>query len=179
VPGIREHADRTLAEQMLGLDLALKEAGGKTVLDLGCAEGLIGREFARAGAIDVLGIDSLDTHLDVARQACADCPQMRFLRANLNHYIPAQEKIELFAIVLALGIMHKLNDPDAGLRFAARSCVDLLLYRPPAYAADGIVKSKRFTKYCHAPTVLREEGLHEERRIDGARGEHVEYWRRT
>jgi 2-polyprenyl-3-methyl-5-hydroxy-6-metoxy-1,4-benzoquinol methylase len=63
VPGIREHADRTLAEQMLGLDKAVAECKGKRVLDLGCAEGLIGLEFAKAGAVNVVGIESLQTTL--------------------------------------------------------------------------------------------------------------------
>lgn len=183
VPGIREHADRTLEEQMLGLDLALAEADGKTVLDLGCAEGLIGREFAKAGAVDVLGIESLEDHLAVARLACADAPQVRFERAYLQDWIPAHEPPEVFDIVLALGIIHKIADPAEPLRFACKSCRDLLLFRAPASAWNGNVTAKhsliggaRHT--IHVPTVMADEGFVLERHIPGARGEGVEYWRR-
>ncbi len=183
VPGIREHADRTLAEQMLGLDVAVAEAKGKTVLDLGCAEGLIGREFALAGATDVLGIESLESHLEVARRACADCPQMRFQQAYLQEWIPAHDPPEQFDIVLALGIIHKIPDPGWALRFACRSARKLVLFRAPAKAWNGWVTAKHQTLgekrgTCHVPTVFGEEGFGFERKINGARGEGVEYWRR-
>lgn len=184
VPGIREDADRTFEEQMLGVREALPEAAGKSVLDLGCAEGLIGREFARAGAVRVLGIESLEGHLDVARRACADLPQMEFEQAYLQDWIAAHEPPMVFDIVLALGIIHKLYDPAVPLRWAARSCGDLLLFRAPANAWDGWVTAKHKAKdspargRCHVPTVMTEEGFRFERKIPGARGEAVEYWRR-
>lgn len=178
VPGIRPRADRTLQEQMMGLALALKEAKGKTVLDVGCAEGLIGREFALAGASRVVGIESLETHLAVARKACADCPQMEFVQAYLQDYIPAHEPPELFDLVLALGVIHKIEDPAIPLRWAARACRDLLLFRAPANAWSGVVTAKHSKVTCHVPSVMGAEGFDLERHVQGARGEGVEYWRR-
>lgn len=181
VPGIREEADRTLAEQMLGIDVS--EAKGKTVLDLGCAEGLIGREFALAGASSVLGVESLESHLEVARRACADAPQMRFERAYLQDWIPAHDPPEVFDIVLCLGIAHKVADPSTVLRFACRSSRDLVLFRAPAHAWNGNITAKHGNRgtpriTVHVPTVMGEEGFALERHISGARGEGVEYWRR-
>lgn len=184
VPGIRENADRTLEEQLLGLELGIAEAAGKTVLDLGCAEGVIGREFARAGATRVLGIESLAGHLEVARLACAAETQMEFAQAYLQDWIPAHPDPEVFDLVLALGIIHKVYDPGEALRFACRSCRDLLLFRAPAHAWEGWVQAKHRAPGAparlrvHVPTAMEEEGFALERKIAGARGEAVEYWRR-
>lgn len=184
VPGIRENADRTLEEQMLGVTEALSEAPGKKVLDLGCAEGVIGLQFAKAGAVDVLGIESLEEHLAVARLACAGVSQMRFERAYLQDWIRDHPDPEQFDIVLALGIIHKLYEPGDGLRFACRSCRDLLLFRAPAKAWEGWVRAKHRENgkaehgKVHVPTMMTDEGFVFERKIAGARGEAVEYWRR-
>lgn len=183
VPGIREHADRTLEEQLLGLESAIAEAKGKSVLDLGCAEGVIGREFARAGATRVLGIESLAGHLEVARLACAAETQMEFVQAYLQDWIPEHPEPEKFEIVLALGIIHKIADPSVPLRFACRSCLDLLLFRAPSHAWKGYVRAKHGQRgverqQIHVPTVMKEEGFVFEKHFPGARGEGVEYWRR-
>ena len=179
IPGIRPEGDRSVQEQLLGLAPAIHEAIGKTVLDLGCAEGAIAREFALVGAVDVLGVESLEEHLKVARRLCADVPQVRFIRAHLQNYMPAHEPPERFDIVLILGIIHKIEDPAVPLRFACRSCKDLLLFRAPASAWDGNVASKHTRVVCHVPTVMADEGFSLERHIPGARGEGVEYWRRN
>lgn len=166
---------------MLGLTPALEECRGKTVLDLGCAEGLIGREFARTGAASVLGIEVLETHLEVARKACAGYPQMRFICRNiLTHIVKlADQKPQQFDIVLALGVIHKMPDPAVPLRFAAQSARELLVFRAPAKATDGIVRSKHTKIKCNVPAVMREEGFVEEELIQGVRGEAAQYWRRV
>lgn len=180
VPGIRPMGDRTLEEQMLGLDPALAEAKGKTVLDLGCAEGLIGREFARAGATRVLGIELLKSHLEVARKACKGFREMEFVCAHLGAYIAqVGAEIEQFDIVLALGIIHKLDDPAIPLVFAARSARSLVCFRAPAHAYDGVVKAKHSGKVCNVPEIMTREGFVDEKLIKGVRGEAVQYWRRA
>lgn len=178
VPGIREVGDRSLDEQMIGLEFGLQECAGKTVLDLGCAEALISREFAKAGATRVLGIEKVSQALDVAREVCASYPQIEFLCVNLERYMPANPEPEQFDIVLALGIAHKPKNPERALRWAASCTRDLLLFRPPGYAIDGWFKSKHSEQRCHSPTVLTDCGFEQERVIRGVRNEQVEYWRR-
>lgn len=179
VPGIREKGDRSLEEQMLGLEGALREAEGKTVLDIGCAEGLIGREFAKAGAVEVLGIEVLETHLAVARKACADFSQMRFIQAELSDWAKRHPEPRKFDIVLALSIIHKLSDPNVGMRYAARSSNDLVCFRAPIWSSDGIVGSKRNTgRTCNVPQLMTLEGFVEEGTFKSGRGETVQYWRR-
>lgn len=179
VPGIRSHADRTLEEQMQGLESAVAECKGKTVLDLGCAEGMIGREFARAGAIDVLGIEILESHLHIARKACEkEMPPMRFECAHMDDWIDAHPKPEQFDIVLSLGIAHKVKDPNTVLRFSCQSAKDLLCFRAPGHAWDGWFAAKHSGARVHFPTVMEKCGFKLEKHVPGARGEGVEYWRR-
>ena len=178
IPGVRD-GDRTLKEQMLGLEPALAEAKGKTVLDLGCAEGLIAREFARAGAKHVVGIELLAAHLAVARVQCKGIDNIEFICAHLGDYIAALESIPQYDIVLALGIIHKLHDPAAPLRFAAHSAKTLMLFRAPAKKYDGLIKSKHTDVMCNVPKLMQAEGFVDEKLIPGVRGEAVQYWRRN
>lgn len=179
VPGIRPAGDRTLEEQMMGLGPALEEAKGKSVLDLGCAEGLISREFAKAGAASILGIELLESHLEVARIVCKKWPHITFRQAHLDDYIAEQVEIRQYDIVLALGIIHKLRDPGIPLEFAARSARDLMLFRAPAKATDGVIRSKHSTAEVNVPEVMARNGFVEEKLIPGVRGEACQYWRRV
>jgi len=181
VPGIRPEGDRTIAEQLLGLERALAECKGKRVLDLGCAEGCISAEFARAGAAEVVGIELLQTHLDVARKVCRKLP-VRLIRAHVGDYAARNPYPQKFDIVLALGIIHKIDDPNVPLRWAALSCSDLLCFRAPARkesaGADYTIKSKFGDITCNVPKTMREAGFVDEGIIQGVRGEAVQYFRR-
>ena len=178
VPGIRPDGDRTLEEQMLGMIPALKECAGKSVLDLGCAEGLIGAEFAKAGASRVVGIELLESHLQVARLACKGVPNISFICSHLENWVIEHPESEQFDIVLALGIIHKLNEPSMLLEFAARSAKSLVLFRAPASETDGIIHSKHSKRPCNVPEVMESCGFVSEKKIKGVRGEAVQYWRR-
>lgn len=184
VPGIRPHGDRSLDEQRMGLEKALAECKGKRVLDLGCAEALISREFALAGAKEVVGMELLAPHLDVARKVCKGLP-VRFIQAHLGdwatrHPVPGDR----FEIVLALGIIHKLDDPGLLMRWAAYSAKELLCFRAPAKkteapSGDYLIKSKFTNTTCNVPETMRAAGFVDEGTHNGVRGEAVQYWRRT
>lgn len=178
IPGVQD-GDRTLEEQIVAVRPALTEAAGKTVLDLGCAEGLISLEFSKAGASYVLGIDCVEDHLRVARQQC-DGHNVNFKKMHLfkvNPDTPAG-----FDIVLALGIVHKMQFPERLMRFAARSARELLLLRNSAASRNGIIRSKHYQEnFCDSRAILTEEGFALEKIVDGPkeRGEDVEYWRKA
>ena len=185
IPG-RQTGDRTVAEQMLGLDEALEAAKGKTVLDLGCAEGLIGREFIRAGAAHVTGIEMLDEHLKMAREQCKGLP-MTFHCSEMVAWIEINPVPTQYDIVLNLGIAHKMHKPGLVMEFAAKSARDMMVFRGPG--KDGMMwdgwlrskwgSSKRHTAVaCHVPTVMAEQGFVEGETLPSCRGERVQYWHR-
>lgn len=131
IDGVQD-GDRTLQDQLKGLAPALEAARGKTVLDLGCAEGLISYEFLAAGADHVHGIDSQEESLAVARARRNGELNITFECANLNDGIPAPGKKREYEIVLLLAILHKLRQPFSLLAEVARfNQPDLLVIRLP------------------------------------------------
>jgi SAM-dependent methyltransferase len=181
IPGIRERADRTIEEQTGGLARALAEAKGKTVLDLGCAEGAISLEFAKAGAYRVIGLEVLEPHLEVARKYCAGWPQVEFVNAHLAEWAEAHPEPDPFDMVLALGVIHKLSRMEPVLRWAAKSCTDLFCFRSGAMGeGDYMVVNKRKSDRLNLPEVMRSCGFRDEGRVmHGPKREIVHYWRRA
>lgn len=170
--------DRTLEQQMTALWPAVAEASGKTVLDLGCAEGLIGREFAEAGAVSVFGVDAVYGHLDVAREQCAGYP-MTFERRDLRKL--DEWPTGRFDIVLALGIIHKLHEPHNGLIKAMCLTGSLLLLRSGKGASKGVIRSKfEPQSFADSHRMLKTAKFTLERVEKGSPefDEDVEYWRR-
>lgn len=187
IPGL-QHGDRTVEEQMTGVWDAARDCQGMTVLDLGCAEGLIGREFARAGAVRVHGVDSVAGHIAVAEQVCDDYP-MAFTHARLDEFIESWEKLResvpeaehRFDIVLSLGVCHKLEQPELGLRFSAAAARRLCLIRAGGNSNDpNVMRSKHWPRNaCSIPEVMRDCGFALDKELPGPRNETVQYWRRA
>ena len=182
VDGLQD-GDRRVEEQMQGLDGLLEHAAGSTVLDLGCAEGLIAIKFAVSGASKVDGLDNNRTFVRQAKAhartakdigACA----VRFEYADLNAEWPAWADGR-YDIVLALAILHKLQDVEPGVRRAAKATHDRLVVRLP-YGSLGVLRAKHFRRnVCDLRLVLPDEGLQLVKQIPGPRGEWVQHWRRT
>lgn len=175
IPGVQT-GERTVEEQTLALKDALSECNGKSVLDLGCAEALIGREFAKAGASRVLGLDIVGSHLDTAIKVCGKWKQMEFLFADLNIY---REKLS-FDIVLCLNVIHKLRLPSDGLIWAASCAKSLLLLRSGRGADEnGIIRGKHSGAKCDSHAILIERGFTLDKVVEGPErlNEPVEYWR--
>lgn len=174
IPGVQD-GDVTLADQMIALAPAVAEAAGKSVLDIGCAEGLIGREFARAGAVSVTGLDSIEAHLEVAREQCKGLP-MSFVLTDIRDPQPNYA----VDIVLALGVIHKMKFPEVGVRFAAKASIGLLLLRSGRGATNGVIRSKHHGNACDSHAILKAEGFVLEKVVDGPKDRHepTEYWRR-
>lgn len=166
---------RSLNEQMLGLDLALAEAKGKTVLDLGCAEGLIGAEFSRAGASRVDMIDNNPTY-GYAAKLLAKPLGLRFGEGDINFPLPAWLDAK-YDIVLALAVIHKAKDVTAALRLCAGLASDLMVIRLPR-KSTGVIKSKHFHNFCDLDEDMPAMGFGKESTQTGPRGELVQYWRK-
>lgn len=114
-----------LAKRMIGLDSLLANCEGKSVLDLGGAEGLIAREFVQRGAARAQVID---------RMAPSDAylgDGVWVQSADLNEQDSAAWFRGSFDIVLALAVAQKLKRPDRFLLWAA-SLGKTLAVRLPA-----------------------------------------------
>jgi SAM-dependent methyltransferase len=136
LPG--QEGDRAVADQMRGLAHALEEVKkaaliGRplTVLDLGCAEGAIALEFAKAGAARVVGLELMARFLEVARELCRGYP-CEFQCVDLNRAV-VEVTHEGYDVVLALAVLHKLREPARVLRLFAGLARELLVIRMPAF----------------------------------------------
>lgn len=178
VPGVQD-GDRSIDEQVHALFWAIEECKGKSILDLGCAEGLIGREFIRAGAAEYMGVDAVEGHIEVARQQCAGLP-MEFQLIDLNNVVEGWAHTA--DIVLCLGIAHKLRNPGKCIEIAARSARELVLIRSGRGAdSKGIITSKRHRdSKCDSHAIMRAHGFDLTSTAHGPEPhkESVEYWYR-
>lgn len=180
IPGVQA-GDRTVHEQLKGLGPLLEEVAGETVLDLGCAEGLIAGACMDAGAAAVTGIDCNPALIETAKRLFRDCD---FVLYDLNHPPSAVITHALrydCDVVLMLGIAHKMRNPEKFLReysvFANRR---LVLRLPPEHAPRIIIRNRRRARVmCDAQKVLESRGFKLERIERGHFDEWMGYFRRV
>jgi 2-polyprenyl-3-methyl-5-hydroxy-6-metoxy-1,4-benzoquinol methylase len=167
----RQKGDRQLAEQMKGLEKLLPMARGATVLDLGCAEGLIALNLIDAGAGLADGLESVESRVATGREIAGDRP-MRFHVADLErfHTDPPQGLLPEYDLVLLLSIAHKMPEPGRFIAAAAARCRKALAVRLPA----PVIKDVR-SRYvpCDVPRLLLELGFGALWFAEGPRGEWV------
>lgn len=179
IPGVQE-GERTLAQQMKGLTPALAAAPGRSVLDLGCAEGLIALEFARAGARSVRALDCNMELLATARVMQAGLAKnqgrasVEFEAGNVADLVAAPG--ERYDLVLALAIVHKMRRPAALLKYIAQVCGELAVLRLPK-GSRGEFTTKWYGIACDVNRELAGHGLTLEQQLPGPDGELVQYWR--
>jgi len=185
IPGVQD-GERTLDEQMLGLSPALIDVAdgrAKTVLDFGCAEGLIGIEFAKAGAT-VRGLELQQQYVDMGNKLAAEAgvaDRCRFARHDLGD-LNGRELPDSFPcpdgadIVLALAIVHKLREPGRALQHMARLAKQRLVIRLPI-GSDGHIACKYdASRNCNSHAVMADAGFALEQTQKGPRGERVQHW---
>jgi len=161
--------DRTIDQQRMGLGWLFNNCRGRTVLDVGCAEGLLSIELAQLGAAAVHGIEIVPGHVEVANRLRGGLP-VTFEVADANVWRPVRQ----YDIVIALALLHKLRNPTAAaaaLAEAARHAVVLRL--PPEHAPTIIDQRSGFNPH-HIGEVMAAAGfsLHAASN-DGAFGEWV------
>lgn len=176
IPGEQE-GRRTVDEQMLGLHPALTEVNGRTVFDMGCAEGCIALEFANAGG-KVYAVDYNPAMIETAKRLAGG--RATFEQVDLRSVIDkakAAKRWRKFDIVLALAVLHKLNNPRAGTEFVAESCNDLAVIRLP-HGSTGFIRAKHAAASCDVSQIMAGRGFALEKTVTGPRAERVQYWRR-
>lgn len=131
--------DRTIDQQMQGLSLLMRSVKKATVLDLGCAEGLITVEMAKTGAVALHGVE-------IRRQAVLDANHLRgdlpitFEEGDLNKWRPQRH----YDVVVMLAILHKLKDPRAMLKEVLdKASPDLVVLRLPPRSDNPAINDAR------------------------------------
>ncbi len=167
--------DRSIEQQMMGLDLLVESCKGKSVLDIGCAEGLISIKLAQTGAIAVHGIEIIKDHVEVGNVLRKKLP-VTFEVADANTWTPRRD----YDIVIALALLHKLQNPTAACaRFAARAREMVVLRLPPLHAPTIIdPRSENNPHYIGATMEKAGFELVREAR-DGPFDEYLGYWKRV
>lgn len=131
----------TLDGRLIGLTPLDKLSRDVTILDLGCAEGLIGLRLLQLGPARLLhGVDIHSPYLQMARGLARAQPKARFFHLDLNHLDDLADWLPTlrpsYDIVLCLCIAHKMRDPAAFLRRAARLCSGYLALQLPSVVID-------------------------------------------
>lgn len=173
IPGVQD-GDRTIAEQLTGLDRMLCLVEGKRVLDLGCAEGAIANACLDHGAVSVTAVDNNRSFAERAEKSFRLTVEV----ADLNHW-PAENVDRTTDVLLLLAILHKLADPVFSLRTWAGLAREWIVIRLPI-GSSGTFSSKHFEhRVCDTRAVLTSVGFSLDKDVQGPRGERVHYWRRV
>jgi SAM-dependent methyltransferase len=122
-----QDGDRTLTEQMQGLEPLLRMVLNKSVLDVGCAEGLISLTLHEAGARSVHGIEIVPEHVRVAN-AMRNGRPISFEVADAQAFRPTRR----YDIVIMLAVLHKLPDPMTACFKFADAAIESCVIRLPA-----------------------------------------------
>lgn len=140
--------DRTLKQQLVGLDELFQACPGKTVLDVGCAEGLISIELAKRGAVAVHGVEIVSEHVEVGNKLRGGLP-VTLEVGDANTWAPKRD----YDIVIMLALLQKVRDPSSVCaRFAAAARDGVVLRLPPK----------------HAPVVIDERSSNKPHDVDAA-----------
>lgn len=164
---------RSVEEQLKGLDPAIMAARGKHVLDVGCAEGLIGRHFVDfGGAQSCDGIDNQLWLLEAARSNCVGRP-MEFHFGNAEEIDKWWGSRKTYDIVLLLSIIHKVHSPRRLLRAVSGLAREMIAVRVPKRSFH----LKRGTELFDMREIMPKEWKLADEQL-GPRGEWVGIFRR-
>lgn len=159
--------DRTLAQQLKGLDVLRARVPGYSVLDVGCAEGAISLQLCDDGAAAVHGIEIRPDFVEHANKARGDRAAL-FEVADANTYTPKRP----YDFVLMLAVLHKLADPSAAAARLAAAAQQIVVVRLPPVHAPEVVDSRSGSKPHDIDKVLRGCGF---RMLHRTRGEFDEW----
>ena len=122
--------DRAFEQQLTGLDHLIANVKGKSVLDVGCAEGLISHHLVDVGAIAAHGVEIVSGHVEVANKLRKD-RACNFEVGDANEWVPRRQ----YDIVIMLAILHKLRDPAAACMRFAEVAREMVVIRLPPYGS--------------------------------------------
>jgi len=141
-----------IEQRLRGLEPVIDQCAGKSVLDLGSAEGVIARRLLERGVACVHGFDRDAARVSKAVELCRGFPAASFWPADIGVWSTFQEQHAAhlrpaYDLVLYLGIHHHLprDTRAASLAGAARlASAQLVVRAPEGVFRDGdIVRALR------------------------------------
>ncbi len=119
-----------------GLEFIARRAEGKTVYDLGCAEGLIAQWLVTRGALGAIGFDYNKSRVDMGN--AITCPSVNLYVLDLEEIAEKgfKETKPCADIVLCLAILQKMRRPEKLLDMAMALCGEWLVIRTPSQVID-------------------------------------------
>jgi 2-polyprenyl-3-methyl-5-hydroxy-6-metoxy-1,4-benzoquinol methylase len=136
--------------RMSGLEGLAAACSGKSILDLGTAEGLIASHFLRRGAALIHGFEIVPDRVLAARRICEEFKNASFWQADLSDWLDfraryAEHLLVQYDIVLYLGLHHHLPLParDSTLEGASSMSRDILALRTPDACYDGVAGDRK------------------------------------
>lgn len=160
----------TLEQQLTGLDLLKEIVPGKTVFDLGCAEGQIAAQVKSWGASKVHGADNRRDAVDHAVTLGVNA-----ILADADRFQPGKN----YDVVLLLGILHKLKHPAETLRLMLAACNEICVIRLPCCQWPILRDSRSGGKPVVLQAVAAESGFQIIAEAEGPCGQWVGYLRRA
>lgn len=175
IPGVQQ-GERTLESQLHGLDPLWESIEGATVLDLGCAEGLIAMECKKRGASYVDAIDYKATFIGMAKEIGGRSGvEVNWMHADLQRGMP-HGTLKQYDVVLALAIIHKMTKPIEFVNRIAQLAKSLIVVRLPV-GSTGTIKSKHWPyAECNIKTILQLHGFDVAGECEGPNTELVQYY---
>src|SRR5574340_482186 len=128
-----------LKDRLFPLDQVRKQARGASVLDLGCAEGLLSKWLVDVwGAKHITGIEKYEPYVDMARRVMRDYDAAYHV-VDLDFFETWHENnpgalLPRYDIVLALRIIQKLARPAAFIKYLAPLVCKYLVVQVPTNA---------------------------------------------
>ena len=142
--------NRTL---MKSIGICVESTGPKTVLDVGCGEGVIVRTLS--GRLAGLNIDGLDVHGQSLAIARAFNPGLCFVQGSVYH-LPVRDNA--YDLVLCTEVLEHLERPEAALRElvrVSRKHILLTVPREPLWRMANMVRGKYWGSWGNTPSHIQ------------------------
>lgn len=141
-----------------------------TILDVGCAEGLIAIRLAKLGAAHVHGIDRDRERIQRAKHLRGSMP-CSFEWTRADYYTPPR----VYGVVMALSVLHQTVNPSEALhRLVSLRCDRMVVLRLPS---GPVVMDRRSGYRPHdLDAVLRGLGFRLAEETQGPGGEWTGFW---
>lgn len=143
IEGVTQQGIKSLEDRIHGLSYVKDYLSNHVqtpikLLDLGCAEGLIGDWLLSENDVDsIVGIDANQESIDLSKQVFADKTNYHFNCCDLNHYTKISQFEQSYDIVLLLAILQKLKNPIKFLEYViSKTSPQIVAIRVPQFWID-------------------------------------------